>query len=380
MSGRYRYISTFLGTPFAKIAELHIHSVQWQRLRNGAGLFRGQVKLPPPTSPQARTLADLYRLATDRATTCIYVIRDGVPMAAYAVWGQDYSSEDQTISVSGAELPSYWSRRIIEANDGDLDTRVSYEGEPMYDAVVDMVSRVNDIGLSVDATTGGPALPVTVPATGDDPEVAGTGWRGTDGKVVATAIDELANQDDGFDYRCDLIRGAGGALLRRFVLRPTFGEQVTMTAKYGANTSRFNVRRRGDVRANDSIALGGSSGAKRPYGRATAGAFTPPLTTVTQTNDEGDTDRLDAFAQAALDAAQADEILEVELLVDGIDAQLGAFVPGDRCRFIVPAHRDPWFADGDDRVIATIGYTVTVPDTGGRETIALQLPAEGAGV
>jgi hypothetical protein len=376
---RYRFVATHLGTPFTKIAELHVSGVSWQRLRNGAGVFRGSVKLPPPLTPEARTLCALYREATDRGTTCLYVIRDNVPMAAYAIWGQDYSSESQTISISGSELTSYLHRRIIESGDGDLDTRVSYEGEPMYDAVTAMIGQVNDIGLTLDVASGGPALPVTTPATADGtPEVKGTGWRGTDGKVVGTAIDELANQDDGFDYRVDLVRDSGN-MVRRFVLRPTFAGEVALVAKFGATGPRFHVRRRGDVRASDVIAVGASNGEKRPYGRATGGSFTPPLQVVQQANDEADTGRLDAFAQAALNAAQADEILEVEVAAEDIDAQVGTFSPGDRCRFVVEAGRDPWFADGTDRTIDTIGYTVNVPDTGGRETIALQLPAEGAG-
>lgn len=377
--GRYRYLSVHLGAPFTKIAELPCAGVQWQRLRNGSGLFRGTVKLPPPTTPEARVRCALLKEATDRATTCIYVIRDNVPMAAYAVWGQDYSSGDQTISVSGSELPSYFHRRIIEAPDGNLDTRVSYEGVPMYDAVVQMVGGVNDIGLTLDVTSGGPALPVTVPAAGSTPEVEGTGWRGTDGKFVGVALDELANQDDAFDYRVDLVRSASGGMERRFVLRPTFGDEVRLVAKFGATAPRFSVRRRGDVRATDVVAVGASNGEKRPYGRAAGGATLPPLTAVKQSNDETDTGRLDAFAQAALNAAQADEVVEVEVSVDGIDAQLGTFGPGDKCRFMVPANRDPWFPQGVDRVIDTIGYTVAVPDTGGREAVTLQLPSEGDG-
>src|SRR5690606_36895435 len=54
MARRYTYLSVNLGAPFLKIADLNLTNVEWQRLRNGAGTFRGTVKLPPPVSPDAR--------------------------------------------------------------------------------------------------------------------------------------------------------------------------------------------------------------------------------------------------------------------------------------------------------------------------------------
>jgi hypothetical protein len=160
-----------------------------------------------------------------------------------------------------------------------------------------------------------------------------------------------------------------------FVLRPTLGEQVAVIAKFGSTASKFRVRRRGDVRANDTIALGGTDGPKRPYGRATTSTFAPILQSAEQINGEADTDRLDAAATAALDAAQADEVIEVDVTA-ATDSNPGAFFPGDHARFIVPEGQDPWFFDGLDVTIRTIGFTVRVPNTGGRETIGLQLVDE----
>jgi hypothetical protein len=370
--GRYRYIAAYLGAPYSKIAELHLTGVEWQRLRNGAGTFKGSLKLPPPGTEQARTICALYKGATEAAATCIYVVRDNVPQSAYAVWTQGYSSESQTISISGNELSSYFTRRIIEDLSGDLEVRVSFEGQPMYDAVKDMVSRVNDIGLTLDVEAGGPILPVTVPATDDTSEVAGTGWKGTDAKKVAEAIDELASQDDGFDYRTGLVK-MGGEYGRVFVLRANFAEHVGVIGKYGATCPSFSVNRRGDTRSNDAIAIGGSDGDKRPYGRVTTGSFVPPMTTVIQNNDEADTDRLDAAAQAAIDASATGEVVSFELIEDGVDVEIGGFLPGDMARLLVPQHRDPWYPDGLDTTVKTLGFTVRVPDSGGRETVALQI-------
>ena len=373
MARRYTYLSVNLGAPFLKIADLNLTNVEWQRLRNGAGTFRGTVKLPPPVSPDARIQCQLLREATDNGTTCIYVLRDNVPMGAWIVWGQNYNSDNQTIDINGSELTSYFRRRIIEDVTGDLDVRVSYEGQPMYDAVADMVSKVNDIGLSLDVASGGPELPETVPATDTAAEVAGTGWKGTDVKLVADAIDELAAMEDGFDYRVDLVRIPGVGFERRFVLRESLAEETGIVAKYGSTLSKFGVQRRGDVRSNDVIVVGGSDGDKRPYGRVTEELFTPRLQTVVQSSDEADGDRLDAAAQAAMDASRTGEVLSFDVIEDGVDAVIGALYPGDRARIVIPPHRDPWFCNGLDATVPTLGFTVNVPDSGGRETLSLQI-------
>jgi hypothetical protein len=165
----------------------------------------------------------------------------------------------------------------------------------------------------------------------------------------------------------------GGEYGRVFVLRANFAEHVGVIGKYGATCPSFSVNRRGDTRSNDAIVIGGSDGDKRPYGRVTTGSFVPPMTTVIQNNDEADTDRLDAAAQAAIDASATGEVVSFELIEDGVDVEIGGFLPGDMARLLVPQHRDPWYPDGLDTTVKTLGFTVRVPDSGGRETVALQI-------
>jgi len=381
----YRYLSTYLGGDNSKIAELKMRGVAWQRLRNGAGVMQGTIKLPPPVDEFNRSLAELYKSATDRGTTCIYVLRNNVPMGAYAVWTQDYDSATQEISVGGLELSSYFKRRIIEKTDGDmgLDDKVIYDGQPMYDTVSDMIQKVNEIGLILDIESGGPTLPTTIAAVpGGAPEIPGTGWRGVEAKWVGDVITEWANQDDGYDFRTDLVL-SGGSFQRRFILRESLGNKADIVAKYGGlvakaggNVTSFKVSRRGDVRSNDVISVGATSISelgKRYNGRETIGAFVPTLQNIYQQNEETDTARLDAYAIAALAATKNHEVIELEVAAEDVDAQIGTFMPGDEFRFMVAPNSDAFFSAGLDTTVKTIGFKVTVPDTESKEMVSFQL-------
>lgn len=380
----YRYLATNLGPPFAKIAELHLSGVSWQRLLNGSGAFSGSLKLPPPVTDLNRNLCELYKLATDRATTCVYVLRDNVPMGAYIIWSQEYDSASQTISITGSELFSYARRRIVEDTTTmfELDERVVYDGVPMYDAVLDALAKINEVGLVLDIEDGGPALPSTIPATNTDPEIPGTIFRGVDAKNVADVITEWANQEDGFDFRTDLTMN-GTVFERRFILRSSLGVSADITASFGGlvaknavNVTSFKVQRRGDVRANDVIAVGAASFpelGKRFSGRSINGSFVPTMQNIYQLNEETSTTRLDAYAQSAIDVVSSHEVIEVEVAADEIDAAIGTFLPGDSFRFLMPPNSDSWYVQGIDTIVRTIGFTVTPTDTEGREMIAFQL-------
>jgi len=314
--------------------------------------------------------AELYKTATDRATTCVYVVRDGVPMGAYAIWEQDYSSVTQTITLGGAELTSYLRRRVVE-DAADLDARVDYSGVAMYDAVADLVGRVNDIGLTLDYPVGeGAPLPGPTPQTSTSGATDGTGWKGTDAKWTGDAVQELANQEDGFDYRVDLVP-VGGEFQRVLRIAPVLGGEVTAVAKFTANVPDLGVARRGDVRANDYLVVGASENDKRPSGRASSGAWTPPLQTVLQLNDETDQDRLDAAAASGLNAVVQHEVIMFDVTATKVDTQLTALFPGDLVRIVVPADLDPWYPLGMTDTVRTLGYMVRVPETGGPENIHL---------
>lgn len=360
-AARYRYLSTKLAAPYTRLADLPLTGVEWERLRNGSGAFRGTLKLPPPIGAEARLQAAQFKEATNRGTACIIVLRDGVPMGAWIVWDQTYDASTQSIAVGGAELFSYFRRRIVESITG-LTTPVSFENERIIDVATALVTGANDIGLVID----GPA-----PGSVNAGPMVTKSWLGTDAKWIADAVNEMANQQDGFDYRCDV--RLENDFKRVLVLRRVLGDRIGATAKFGSTVPQMSVARRGDVRTNDTIALGGSAGTDqdRPTGRATSAAFVPKMQTVVQVSSEADPSRLSARADSVIRANENHEVISVDVSATDIDSQLGVLFPGDPVKLFVPPDIDPWFPDGISTLVRTIGFKVTVPDTGGRETIKL---------
>jgi hypothetical protein len=352
---QYRYLGAQLAAPGAVIAELPLTGVTLERRLNAAGEFGASLKLPAPVDPDNRALAALWKEATDRATTCVYVLRDGVPLGCWIVWRQNYNTEDQIISISGAELSSYARRRNIEA--ASITAPVVYTSLPVMAIAQALMMGINDIGLTFDVGTEATAI-------------VSKSYLGTDDKKVGDAVLELANQIDGFDYRIDVRLGSGG-FERVWTARAFLGGSTQLVAKYGANVASLKVDRRGDLRANDALALGQGDEVSRPFARASSGEWGPKMTSSISLGDEVAQPPLSAQADALLGASLNHEIIEVEIYASNLDAEIGTFHPGDVARLIVPANKDPWFPDGLDTSVRTLGYRLTIPDTGGVETITM---------
>ncbi len=356
---QYRYVLATLGEPFAPIAEAPLADVEYQRLRNGAGTFRATLKMPGDiTTPERKLLASVYKEATEPGVTCVYILRDNAPMGVWALWDRTYDALTQTVSIGGAELVSYWRRRIIEHPSGDLDDTLQYNSATVRGIVRELLSAANDVGATIDSPSGGAVFTV--------------GWKGTDAKQTLTAIQEYADQGY-LDYRTELLVGATGDYQRVIKVRAVLGEKVAAFAKLGTNTATWMNTCRGDIRASDVIAIGGSDTAKRPWGRASEDMFKPKLTTIVQLIDETDTARLDAAADSSLMTAEMHDVLNVGVTVSNLDSDLANLQPGDLVRAKVLPGYDPWYPDGYDHTLRMIGFTVNVPNTGGIETVILHV-------
>jgi hypothetical protein len=363
----YSYIAADLASPGTPIAELPLTGVSWGRMLNGAADFSGKLKLPPPTSPDVKLLLTLWREATDRATKCIYVVRDGVPLGCYIIWTQGYSSADQSISVKGAELFSYARRRPIEAASGDLTVPVEFTNKRPVDIATALFVAAGNIDITYDlgGGTGGTTISKI--------------YRGTDNRGLADEILELAAIDDGgFDFRTDVRLTSTGDFERVWIAREFLGGTTEIVAKYETNVATLGVTRRGDLRANDAIVLGptkaGDSTTRETRRRSTT-EWAPLMTVVEAHSNEDEPGSVLAERAAALLAASKDqELLEVSVVASAIDAQIGTFHPGDVMRLVVNPDADPFFHEGLDVSLRLLRYTVDVPDEGpGTEVVKLTL-------
>jgi hypothetical protein len=364
----YRYLAADLASPGTPIAELPFGDVSWGRMLNGAGEFSAKVKLPMMATPEDNLLCGLYIEATDRATKCVYVIRDGVPLGCYIIWTQSYDAAIQTITVGGAEMFSYSRRRIVEDTSGDLNAPLVFTTARPIDIAVALLTKVNEIGLTFDivgAGTGGTTIDKT--------------YRGTDNRLLADEILELAALDDGgFDFRTDVRLTASGAIEPVWIARPFLGGTTEIVAKYETNVATLGLTRRGDLRANDAIVFGptqAGDSSTRAYKRHSTGEWGPTMSVVEAHSNEAEPDAvLDTRAAGLLAAFKDHEVLDVTVAASSIDAQLGTFHPGDVMRLTIPQGIDPFFGDGLDTTRRLLRYQVDVPDEGGgAEAITLSL-------
>jgi hypothetical protein len=353
---QYRYLAVALKTPGDEIAELPLTDVNFERRLNAAGEFSATLKLPPPTTVEARARATLWKEATDRATTCIYVLRDNTPLGGWIVWTQGYDIDTQIITIGGAELSSYARRRIVEG--ATLSSAVIFTNVSAMAIAQQLMTMINDIALQFDVGSEATALVTKT-------------YLGTEDKRTADAVLELANQTDGFDFRTDVRRDAAGNLVRIWMARAFLGGSTQIVAKYGTNISSLKVHRRGDLRVNDALALGQGEETARMFSRATSTQWGPKMTSSIALGDEVTQPPLNAQAQALLSANLNHEVIEVDILASNLDAEIGSFHPGDVARLIVPPSKDPWFPNGLDTSVRTLGYRLTIPDTGGVETITM---------
>ncbi len=363
----YRYLAADLAYPATPIAELPLTDVTWGRMLNGAAEFSGKLKLPPPTSPDVKLLLTLWREATDRATKCIYVIRDGVPLGSYIIWTQNYSSDGQSISVAGAEPFSYARRRIVEAASGVLTMPLVYIDDRPVDIAVAIMTEVNGANLIYDvgAGTGGTTVSKI--------------YRGTDNRSLADEVLELAAlEPGGFDFRTDVRLSPAGDIERVWIARQLLGGTTEIVAKYETNVASLGITRRGDLRANDAIVFGptqAGDSSTRANKRHSSAEWAPTMSVVeAHSNEDEPGSVLDTRAAGLLAAHTNHELTEVSVVASAIDAQLGTFHPGDVMRLIVNPGADPFFHEGLDTSLRLLRYTVKVPDEGaGAEIITLTL-------
>lgn len=364
----YQYVAADLAYPSTPIADLPLTGVTWGRMLNGAAEFSGKLKLPPPIDTDTELLLTLWREATDRATKCIYVIRDGTPLGAYVIWNRSYSSDDQTITIGGAELFSYWRRRIVEDASGILTTPLTFTAKRPIDIAAALLAAVNGANLVLDVTPGGgPTIDKT--------------YLGTDARVVADEVLDLAALDaGGFDFRTDIRLSPDGDYERIWIARDLLGGTPEVVAKYETNVANLAVVHRGDLRANDALVMGptkAGDSTTRNTARRTTAEWAPTMLIVEPHTEDEPIALLDERAIALLEARRNHQLFQVSIVASSVDAELGTFHPGDLMRLVVPPHADPFLHEGLDTSLRLLGYSVTVPDEGaGAETIELTLMGE----
>lgn len=178
----YRYLFADLLTNEI-IAELPLTGVTFTQQLNQAGTLSGRLLLSGMATAQFNVST-----STQPGRNAIYVDRNGDLIWGGVIWGRDYQSATQTLTITAREFESYFERRRIS-------TTLDYANEDQLYIARDLITQAQaetngDIGVIVGTETSG----VLIDRVYYDYEL----------KQVYGAIQDLSRQEDGFDFNINV--------------------------------------------------------------------------------------------------------------------------------------------------------------------------------
>jgi hypothetical protein len=186
MATEYRYLFANLLTNEI-LGELPLTGVSFTQQLNQAGTFQGHLLL---TGVSAEFNVDA---STTPGFCCIYVDRDGVLVWGGVIWGREYNSDNQTVTISAREFESYFERRRISSTLAFSNTDQLTIAQTLFNNA--QVQPYGNIGVIVGTETSG----VLVNRVYYDYEL----------KTVYNAVQDLSRQENGFDFNIKVVYVGG---------------------------------------------------------------------------------------------------------------------------------------------------------------------------
>lgn len=325
MATTYRYLFADLLTNEI-IAELQLTGVSFTQQLNQAGTFQGHILLSGVDSA-ALNIPD----GTIPGRTAIYVDSDGILIWGGIIWGREYNSLSQTLSIQAREFESYFERRRITSDVVFTNTDQLTIAQSLFNTA--QAATNGDIGVIVPTNTSG----VLVSRT----------YYGYELKQVYSAVQDLSRAEDGFDFNIE-VSYSGGIPIKELQLGyPRIGvvydvdDPSALVFNFPAgNIVEYSYPEDGSIAANTVYALGAGSNEGKL------------VTTATDTTKIADGWAL--LEEAANYSDVTDQTYLDELAIGQVNA---VSYPPTTLKIIVPADVDPVFTSydiGDDaRIIIT---------------------------
>jgi hypothetical protein len=219
--GGYTYLACDLLTD-TPLAELPLRTVRLNLPFKGAsGMLSAQLAVGTE-----RVQAVDWLRATEPVRTFLWVYRGGLLVGGFMLWTRTYDPATRQLSVQGANLWSYFARRLLTAPAFGGD---NVDQHTLVVSLLDYAQgKANgDVGLQPDRHAS------TI--------MRQRNWKGADLHVISTLIDQLSDVDRGPDFRLQ-VETVGGVRTKRLLLPPrgryTLGASAATTgfvlAKPGA--------------------------------------------------------------------------------------------------------------------------------------------------
>jgi hypothetical protein len=182
MATQYRYLLADLVTNDI-LAELPLTGVNFTQALNTPGSLSARI-----LGSDVRESAYDIVTSTEPGRTAIYVDRDGVLIWGGIIWLRTWNTDSQTFNFSAREFGSYFERRRIT-------TTVAFEN-------IDQLTVAQTLLNQAQAVSGG-NIGVIVP-TNTSGVLVDRIYYDYEFKDVWSAIKDLSNQQDGFDFNIDV--------------------------------------------------------------------------------------------------------------------------------------------------------------------------------
>jgi hypothetical protein len=346
MATTYRYLIADLITNEI-IAELPLTGVAFTQQLNTAGTFTGHLLLSG-----INTAAFNVDASTIPGRNGIYVDRDGVLVWGGIIWGREYNSASQLLTLQAREFISYFEHRRITQT-------VDFAG---IDQLVIAKTLVED---AQDAPSGDIGIVYNTEGETTSGVLVDRVYYSYELKTVFNAIQDLSRQQDGFDFHVDVYYDPStGVPVRAFnTYYPKVGTSydindsgALMFEFPAGNVVEYEYPEDGSIVANTVYALGAGSNEGKLISVAQTADFLaagwPLLETQANYSDITDQTVLDNLAIGQAVATSYPPTTLKLTAPPYVDPIFGTYEVGDEARILITDSRFPQTLDETYRIVA----------------------------
>lgn len=358
MTTTYRYLFADLLTNDL-LGELPLTGVSFNQQLNQAGTFTGHLLLSGVNSAGLNVDA-----STIPAKCAIYVDRNGTLVWGGVIWGRDYNSLSQTLTITAREFESYFERRRITADTVFNNVDQLTVAQTLFNNAQAVAS--GNIGVIVGTETSG----VLVTRTYYNYEL----------KQVYGAVQDLSRALDGFDFNIRVSYVSGVPTKTLQLGYPRLGTVYSVTSITApvfnlpaGNIVEYAYPEDGSIAANRIYGLGaGSNEGKLISTQSDATKLTdgwPLLEDQANYSDITDATLLDEITLGVVNGLSYPPTTIKVVVPAYQDPQYGTYSIGDDARLIITDNR---FPNTLDEVYRIVGLNVQ-PGEDGPERVTITL-------
>ena len=360
MATTYRYLLADLITNEI-IAELPLTGVSFTQQLNQAGTFQGHLLLSGVNADALNVDA-----STIPARNAIYVDRDNVIVWGGIIWGREYNSTSQTLTITAREFISYFERRRINTT-------------AVYSATDQLTIAQNLIQTAQTQPYGNIGITYNTDGQTTSGVLINRIYYNYELKSVFQAIQDLSRQTDGFDFSIDVYYESGSIIKAFNTYYPRLGGTYDVNDPYAivfnmpGNIVEYVYPEDGSIAANKIYSLGAGSNEGKLISIATDSTKLTDgwalLEDQANYSDITDQTVLDELANGRVTAFSYPPTT-IKVIVPAYEAPVyGTYEVGDSARLIITDSR---FPNTLDAVYRIVGLSVQ-PGEDGPERVTVTL-------